>query len=78
MEGRGALGKRLNELCEQNNISYKELAEKTGVPASKVLRILWGNASNPGVFIMLKLCDGLGITMDEFFGTEEFNEFRVK
>lgn len=78
MENRNVLGHRLKELCEQKNVSYSELAEKSGVPVKRILRMAWGGSSNPGVFIMLKICDALGITLDEFFGTEEFNEFRVK
>ena len=78
MENKNVLGKRLQAVCQQKNMSFRELAEKSGVPEKTILRIAWGSRTNPGIFLMINICDALDITVDEFFGTEEFDEFRKK
>lgn len=76
MEIKRVLAKRFNEVCEEKNITYKELAEKLGLPPKRILRIAWGSRTNPGVLDMIQICDALGMTLDEFFGTEDFDEYR--
>lgn len=71
-----ALANRLKELCKEKNMSYRELGEKIGMPATGIMRIASGMTSNPGVFRMIRICDGLGVSLDEFFDTEEFKELR--
>lgn len=75
MEQNGALAKRLKELMKEKGMNYKELAEKSGLPDRRIYRMAMGMTSDPGVFVMMKICNGLGITLDEFFGTEEFEKF---
>lgn len=76
MEQNIALANRLKELCEQKNLSYNELAEKSGLPLRRIYRMAHGGVSNPGVFVMMRICSGLEVSLDEFFGTDEFKEFR--
>lgn len=70
------LGNRLKELCQEKNISYRELGEKIGMSGTRIARIANGMTSNPGVYTMIQICDGLGVSLDEFFGTDEFKELR--
>ena len=70
------LGKRIKELCEQKGISYAELAEKIGVSKRSIMRMELGAPSSTSVFRMIAICDVLGVTLDEFFGTEEFKNLR--
>lgn len=70
------LGNRLKELCQEKNISYRELGEKIGMSGTRIVRIANGMTSNPGVYTMIQICDGLGVSLDEFFGTDEFKELR--
>lgn len=76
MEQNLVIANRLKGLCEEKNLSYNALAERSGVPVKRIYRIAYGNVSNPSVFVMLRICDGLEISLDEFFGTEEFKELR--
>ena len=39
---------------------------------STVKSILYGNSNNPGTVTIKKLCDGFGITLNEFFSGREF------
>ena len=75
IEARGVLGKRLEEVCEQKGITYRELAAKLNAPVQRLYRIAWGNRTNPGIFDMIRICNALEISLDEFFGTEEVKEF---
>ena len=61
------LGDRTKELCEERQISINHLAKMSGVPASTVKNIIYGNSKNPGVQTIAKICRALGITLAEFF-----------
>lgn len=77
MEQRDAIGKRIQDLMEQKGLNYNTLAEKSGVPLKRVYRLANSMNSNPSVFLMMQICDGLGVSLDEFFGAEEFKEFHA-
>jgi len=65
---------RILYLCEQNKITINKLATTSGVPASTVKNILYGKSHNPGIVTIKMLCDGFGISLNEFFDTEEFKQ----
>ena len=64
--------KRLLDLCDEKNISIHKLALESGVAPSTVKNILYGKSKNPGIVTIKMLCDGLGITLVDFFNTEDF------
>lgn len=72
MDTRECVAKRFVELCAQQNISYRKLASLSAVHPSTVMSILNGASKNPGVVTIKKLCDGLDISLIEFFDTEDF------
>jgi len=63
---------RINKLCKEQGLTYYALAYKSAVPLPTLIHILEGNTQNPGVFTVLKICDGLNMTMAELFDIEEF------
>lgn len=67
-----ALLHRIDTLCKEQNLTYYTLSYRAGVPLSTVLNIQKGVSKNPGIFTIMKLCDGLGVSMKEFFDSEEF------
>ncbi len=67
-----AVKNRLLELCGESGISINKLANLSAVPPSSVKNILYGKSMNPKIVTIKKLCDGLEITLPEFFDTEEF------
>lgn len=69
-----AIRRRILELCEQRHITINKLANVSAVPPSSVKNILYGKSVNPKIITIKMLCDGLGITLGEFFSTREFNE----
>ncbi len=63
---------RIYELCKEKNITPNALSYMSGVSQSTVKSILNGESKNPGVVTIKKLCDGLEISITDFFSTEEF------
>ena len=64
---------RLIFLCGEKRITINKLATESGVAPSTIKNILYGKSRNPGIVTLKMLCDGLGITIVDFFSTEEFN-----
>lgn len=63
---------RILALCDEHRISPNALARISAVPPSTLKNILYGVSLNPGIVTIKMLCDGLGITLVEFFDTDEF------
>lgn len=68
-----AVRNRILQLCGERNITINHLANLCGLPPSSVKNILYGKSMNPKIITVKKLCDGLGITLSEFFSTPEFD-----
>ena len=67
-----AVRDRLLQLCGQKNMSLHRLAPESAVPPSTVKNILYGKSTNPGIVTIKMLCDGLGISLVDFFDTPTF------
>ncbi len=67
-----AVKTRLLRLCEQNNMAIHKLAMESAVSPSTIKNILYGKSKNPGIVTLKMLCDGMGITLMDFFSSEEF------
>lgn len=63
---------RIMQLCEEKHMTIYKLSVESAVAPSSIKNILYGKSKNPGIVTIKMLCDGLGITLDEFFGTDEF------
>lgn len=63
---------RILFLLEEHKISIHSLAIKSGVAPSTIKNILYGKSKNPGIVTIKMLCDGLGISLFDFFNTEAF------
>ncbi len=67
-----AVRERILELCEINHITVNHLAAISGVTQSTLNNIVSGRNKSATISTIKKLCDGLGITIIEFFDTETF------
>ena len=72
MKTREAIAKRIEELCEQNNLTINGLATQAAVPPSTVKNIIYGVSRNPGIVTIKMLCDGLDISIQDFFDSHLF------
>ena len=64
---------RILQLCGERDISINRLATLSALPPSSVKNILYGKSQNPKLLTIKLICDGLGITLGEFFATPEFD-----
>lgn len=69
-----AVEKRVIELCNERNIAINALANIAGVPPSTVYSMLNEKSQNPGVVSIKKICDGLEISIREFFDSDLFDD----
>lgn len=72
MTAKEAVAKRILELCGQRGIAINALANMAGVSPSTVYSMLNAKSKNPGVISLQKLCDGLEISLREFFDSPLF------
>ena len=68
-----AVKNRILQLCGERDISINRLATLSALPPSSVKNGLYGKAQHPHLLAIKPLCDGLGITIGEFFATPEFD-----
>lgn len=69
-----AIKNRILQLCGERDISVNKLATMCGLSPSSLKSILYGRSKNPTVLTIKIICDGLDITLAEFFDTKEINE----
>lgn len=67
------IGKRLDEAMKAKGIrSQSELSRKSGVPQPTINRILKGTTPNPDLSTIRKLCDALGVTVQQLTDTPDY------
>ncbi len=74
MKIKNAVAKRFINLCNEKGIKRNELATMSGVTPSTVYSMLDNSRKNISIVTIKKLCDGLEITLGEFFLTKEFDQ----
>ncbi len=63
---------RILELCTENNITVNKLATVSGITQSTLNNIVGGRNNSTTVSTVKKICDGLGISIEDFFHSELF------
>lgn len=65
--------KRFEELCCERNMKINELANISGVTPSTAYSMMDKNRRDVSIITIKKFCDGLDITLGEFFSTPDFD-----
>ena len=73
MDAVTAVRNRILQLCGERNLTINKLATLSALPPSSVKNILYGKSKDPKLLTIKKMCDGLDITLGEFFTTQEFD-----
>lgn len=68
-----AVANRFKSLCAERGIKTNELATLSGVTPSTAYSMLDESRKDVSIVTIKKFCDGLGITLGEFFSTAEFD-----
>ena len=74
MDVKDVIVKRFNELCTERNIRINELANISGVTPSTAYSMMDKSRRDVSIKTIKKFCDGLEITLGEFFSTKDFDE----
>ncbi len=69
-----AVVNRFQDLCRERGIKYNELATLSGVTPSTVYSMMDERRKDVSVVTVKKLCDGLGVSIPEFFNSAGFED----
>ena len=69
-----AIRSRIKELCSERNITINKLSMICGITQSTLNNIFTREENKPTVSTIKKICDGLNITLSEFFDSDYFNK----
>lgn len=64
---------RILNLCKERNITPNKLGTISGVEPSTITSIFYGKSKNPGVVTIKAICDGLEISLADFFNDQLFD-----
>lgn len=67
MNGKEAVARRIQELCSKRGLAVNGLANLCGISPSTVYSMLNAKSQNPGILTIQKICDGLEISLRDFF-----------
>ena len=69
---KNAVVMRIKELCKEKRIKFNTLATESGVTPSTVYSLLDESRKDVGILVLKKLCDGMGISITDFFDSDIF------
>lgn len=73
MSVKDIVAERFKELCSERGINTNELATLSGVTPSTAYSMMDKNRRDVSIVTIKKFCDGLEITLGEFFSTPSFD-----
>lgn len=73
MNTRQKVAPRIMKSCDARRLALNALANRSAVPPSTLKSIINGDSKNPGIVTIKLLCDGLGISLYDFFDDEMFH-----
>ena len=74
MDINAAVRLRILELCRERGLSINRLSNHSGVTQSTVNNIVSGRNHSATISTIKKLCDGMGITIQDLFDSALFND----
>lgn len=74
MNAKQAVALRIVELCRERHLTVNSLANLSGISPSTVYSMLNAKSRNPGIVTIHEVCNGLEITLREFFESPIFDD----
>lgn len=74
MSVKDAVALRFQNICTQRGIRPNQLSNLAGVTPSSVYSMMDPTRRNVSIVLIKKLCDGLDISLVEFFSGDEFSQ----
>ena len=69
-----AIIKRIQEVCEEQNVNICDASLKGGMSPSAIYDLMKGRTKCSKIITVKRFCEGAGITLKEFFDRDYFNE----
>lgn len=69
-----AIKNRILELCSEHNLTINKLSTLSGITQSTLNNIVSGRNNSTTVSTIKKICDGLDITIQDFFDSPLFDD----
>ena len=73
MDIASAVRDRILRLCNERNIMINKLSSLSALPPSSIKNILYGKSRNPKLATIKMICDGMDLTLGDFFSAPEFD-----
>lgn len=68
-----AVKNRILQICDEKDLTINALATAAGLPPSSIKNILYGKSKNPKIATIKIICDGVNMSLKEFFDSKEFD-----
>lgn len=63
---------RINDICSDRGMAVNKLANLSGITPSTVYSVFESDRKDIGIVLIKKICDGLEISLEDFFSAEIF------
>ena len=67
-----AVERKINKILKERDITINKLASMSCLTQSTVDSLVNGKSKNPTLLTIVRICDGLNITLEDFFSDEIF------
>ena len=78
MDTRKQVSLRIQQLCAAHGYNINSLARKAGIPPTTLKNIVYGSSHHPGIVTIKLICDGLEISLDDFFDADSFKQAEME
>ena len=78
MDTRKQVSLRIQQLCAAHGYNINSLARKAGIPPTTLKNIVYGSSHNPGIVTIKLICDGLEISLYDFFDADSFKQAEME
>ncbi|WP_214764577.1 helix-turn-helix transcriptional regulator [Exiguobacterium sp. s141] len=72
MELNEAIIERMKELAAERKMTIHQVIQKGGLNQATISELMNGRTKHPKVSTIQKFCEGLGITISDFFNSNKF------
>ncbi len=67
-----AVTAKIKKICAERKITINKLSNISGITQSTLENIVSGHSKNPKLLTIIRICDGVGITLRDFFSDPVF------
>ena len=78
MDTRKQVSLRIQQLCAAHGYNINSLARKAGIPPTTLKNIVYGSSHNPVIVTIKLICDGLEISLYDFFDADSFKQAEME